>query len=256
MKKQYDYAGAVSRLKQEHDLIPQKIAGTIVYDNDKISVGRMKYDSRYNAIFLYAKNRRSYGSIIYDETDEGIKVSSITLNEPIQQAETDWFQKFEIRVLKICKYIIKNTHPNLWQDLKADALSVEKNLPKLKEWFYAVSCRQVMDTWGLYTDESEKEISAILNVKDNFFLYPHKVKTLSVRSCGFAESVISELKTAIENKREYYATHRGNYDYSIRVEPHSNDLVKAFLSAEFKDCANGHYYLLLNENNSIHYEDD
>ena len=255
MKRQYDYAGAVSRLKQD-DLMYQKISGTIVYDNGDISKGRMIYDSRCDAIFLYAKGHSRYGTIIY-ATDGRKSVVSLTLNEPIRQAEMDWFQNFETKVLKVCKYIKNNTHPNLWQNLKTDALKVEKNLPKLKEWFYAVSDRQVMEAGrGFYTNESQKEISSILDIDDSFFLYPHKVKTLSVRSCGFAEHVISELKAAIENKKEYHAEHRGNYDYSIRVKPHSDELVEAFLSAEFKNCLNGHYYLLLNENNSIHYEDD
>lgn len=255
MKKQYDYTGALNRLKQD-DLKYQKVMAIIAYSNGEIADGRVAFDSRYNAIFLYAKNRQRYGTVIY-ASDERKSVVSLTLNEPIQKVDMDWYQDFEFKVLKICKYIIKNTHPNLWQDLKTDALNIEKNLPELKKWFYAVSNRQVKDTrFGLYTKEAEQEISTILNVSDSFFLYPHKVKTLSVKSCGFSEYVINDLKNAIENKMGYRISHRGSYDYSISVEPHSNESVKAFLSAEFKDCGNGHYYLLLNENNSLHYEDD
>ncbi len=261
MKKQYDYAGAVNRLIE----LKSKVAGIITYDNGDTINGRMSYDSRYKAIFLYAKGRKRYGNIIYSSDSffaDGQKSKNITtviISEPNEKKEEllDWFQTFESKVSKICKYINKNLHPNLWQDIRQSAENVEKNLPNLKKWFYSIPNRELMEkNWGLYKDEYFEKVSSILETRDYFFLYPHKVKTMSVKSCGFDHYVINGLKRAIETKTKYYDSHRRNYDYSVSIEPGNDGILRGFLNAEFKNCGNGHYYLLMNENSSLHYEDD
>ena len=48
---------------------------------------------------------------------------------------------------------------------------------------------------------------------------------------------------------------RGKYDYSIEVS-HKGGEKKAWYSAEYKNCGNGHYYLMLDASHALFYEDD
>lgn len=48
----------------------------------------------------------------------------------------------------------------------------------------------------------------------------------------------------------------GSYDYSIEFHKDEQGEIKAWYSAEYKGCGNGHYYLLLDTTHAIFYEDD
>ena len=49
---------------------------------------------------------------------------------------------------------------------------------------------------------------------------------------------------------------RGSYDYSVEIRKDKNGELKGWYSAEYKNCGNGHYYLLLDATHAIYYEDD
>lgn len=49
---------------------------------------------------------------------------------------------------------------------------------------------------------------------------------------------------------------RGSYDYSIEIRKDKDGVLKGWYSAEYKNCGNGHYYLLLDASHAIYYEDD
>jgi hypothetical protein len=71
------------------------------------------------------------------------------------------------------------------------------------------------------------------------------------------DKVTKEIKSAIEHNKEYHNSWRSNYDVSVRIQKDTKGKgMIGFLSLEFKNTGNGHYYLLLNENQAIHEEDD
>lgn len=61
------------------------------------------------------------------------------------------------------------------------------------------------------------------------------------------------IKQAIENKRKEHIATTVSYDVSFEYNPECN---KAWYSEEYRGCGNGHYYLALDHNTAVHYEDD
>lgn len=74
---------------------------------------------------------------------------------------------------------------------------------------------------------------------------------------------MNEFRRALADKRPYYSGRfdfRG-YDGSLSVEVHENDNmqpgdVRAFFNKEYRDCLNGYYYLLINDDYFIGYDID
>lgn len=65
-----------------------------------------------------------------------------------------------------------------------------------------------------------------------------------------------QLAGKISAREEFRHRWRGSYDYSVSGEVGKDGIMRAWYSAEFKDCGNGHYYLMLDERHAIHAEDD
>jgi hypothetical protein len=66
------------------------------------------------------------------------------------------------------------------------------------------------------------------------------------------------LKQAIAEKREFRSgTFRfQGYDGSVSLEKNENGEIRGFLNKEYKNCGNGYYYLLINDNYFIGYDVD
>ena len=63
------------------------------------------------------------------------------------------------------------------------------------------------------------------------------------------------VKSAIENKTTTMHKWRKGYDNSVEVRM-NNDILCGWYCEEYKDCGNGHYYLLLDECHAFFYEND
>lgn len=63
----------------------------------------------------------------------------------------------------------------------------------------------------------------------------------------------AEIQLSFDEKRRYSARARTSYDVSFEYDPEKN---KAWYSEEYKNCGNGHYYLAIDANTALFYEDD
>ena len=68
--------------------------------------------------------------------------------------------------------------------------------------------------------------------------------------------VLTNVQNAISLKRDFSHRWRNNYDNSLEVNFNKDGIGRAWYSEEYKNCANGHYYLLFDYNHAIFYEDD
>jgi len=70
---------------------------------------------------------------------------------------------------------------------------------------------------------------------------------------NFNKSDKAQIKDALANKTALTFNRRTSYDVTFSYDPSMN---KAFYSEEFKNCGNGHYYLVLDENTALFCESD
>lgn len=69
------------------------------------------------------------------------------------------------------------------------------------------------------------------------------------------DSIINSVKCAIANKKDIRFTWRNVYDNTLEIIS-DNGIYKGYYSEEFRNCGNGHYYLLFDATHAIFYEDD
>ncbi len=69
-----------------------------------------------------------------------------------------------------------------------------------------------------------------------------------------------DLKAAFDEKKDYkykqYTDHHAGRDLSIEVKVNEDGSIRAWFSSEYKDCANGDYYLILNPKVAVFYQKD
>jgi hypothetical protein len=81
--------------------------------------------------------------------------------------------------------------------------------------------------------------------------YPLKFKSMYFGKY-YNSQYKEQIKQALENKEKHHISTTVNYDVSFEY----NGKEKAWYSEEYRGCGNGHYYLALNHNLAVHYEDD
>lgn len=88
---------------------------------------------------------------------------------------------------------------------------------------------------------------------------PIEGKIISLKSIGRKYPYTERMfRDALANRRNYISPRmpfRG-YEMSLEINNDSNGDVRGFLSLEYKDCCNGYYYLLVNDDEFIGYDID
>lgn len=69
------------------------------------------------------------------------------------------------------------------------------------------------------------------------------------------ESIINSVKCAIVDNESISFSWRNVYDNTLELI-NDNGIYRGFYSEEFRNCGNGHYYLLFDATHAIFYEDD
>ena len=69
------------------------------------------------------------------------------------------------------------------------------------------------------------------------------------------DSIINSVKRAISDKKPIRFSWRNVYDNTLEIIS-DNGIYKGYYSEEFRNCGNGHYYLLFDATHAIYYEDD
>jgi len=94
---------------------------------------------------------------------------------------------------------------------------------------------------------------------------PKQVMAIPYGDGGYdKETKIEEVRRNIETVRSLpydeksvlYTSWRGSYAYSVTVWKTRTGAVKGNYSAEYKNCGNGHYFILLSPTHALFYEND
>ncbi len=71
----------------------------------------------------------------------------------------------------------------------------------------------------------------------------------------YKEYVINSVKCAIADKKSIRFNWRNVYDNTLEIIG-TNGIYRGYYSEEYRNCGNGHYYLLFDATHAIYYEDD
>lgn len=142
---------------------------------------------------------------------------------------------------------------NSYKKLMANAKAVQKKLQQSWLWDNLLrSVTYILDNYTLQ-DHIDKWVYDYCNehnishLSGNDRIYrPFKIRS-------FRDYQLQKVKAALDNWEDYSNYAYGAYDYSI----HANGIQKkGWYSAEYKGCGNWHYYILLDYDTALFYEDD
>ena len=195
----------------------------VTFSNGKKSVAVLDYFEYYNTIVM----KRGHKFYIINNIESAVPIKSKT---PIE-----WFRHNNNRLIKCL------TESGLWADILAWAKSME-NLTDDEITSYDVSNPSRgfigIDAFNaMFTNKSIKAVNY-----DKYYDYETMVRK------------------AITDKLNYNTpTWYKGYDNSIGIKYDEKDgisLLRGWYSEEYKNCGNGHYYLLIDAKHAIFCEND
>lgn len=204
-----------------------------------------------NSLMVIAKGSRSRGYSITEYSFKEVTGFKEIGEKPI---EVKWLRSID-------KAITLLKASGLWTDML-------KDLETAKTVGYEKIKKAYDLSWTNYSDKYEenekirkekvKEVDVRLMEEEHintgiiwYMYYPLKIKKMNFGYNNTA--ILQEIATALKDKKKYIKSVRVNYDVGFEYNPEIN---KAWYSEEYKNCGNGHYYLALDNQYALFYEDD
>jgi hypothetical protein len=203
------------------------------------------------AICQYKKgsSRKGYELNAFDI----VSVSAVTSKKSEEQKWIDGWKKVDAKLEK----------SGLWTDIRAEIkLAFEIGYKKLK---------QMSNVYWQFSSSDEAGIAyfkehcpLLLLKRDDGTEYVNttvlwhydklpKVKKMMFAKKFYNESILKRIQEAMDSKTAIHEGHRYNYDVSLEYNPEKN---KAWYSEEYKNCGNGHYYIVISSTHALFMEDD
>ena len=205
------------------------VPATIAY-NDRTTRKVRLATGADGTLMRMAKGRRRYG---YALRHDRKPIAAITLDLPDSPA-----QCYADSLRRRRDYFRRNADPRLWADLRATLETVtDEDLAQLA----SADCASYFEAWELAGEMGLPRVEPF--------------KTTTLKSCQAPHYVIEGVREAIGVSQFEFAW-RGRYDYRASGKLCDDGVWRAWLSQEYKDLGNGHYYLLISAEKAIFCEDD
>ena len=190
----------------------------------------------------FARKSRSKGYLL--ATNE---YKSWTEVKPFTRSQDNSYARFNKRIVKVYSLLDKS---GLWQHIKELLFHILQMDENTKKDFF-----QDLTNMSPYSQEFSDKYQWANDATLLDALCSDKCWK-SIDYDKYDRDYYNELvEKSIRDKKSYHHFWRKNYDNRLSIEIKDNETL-GFYSEEYKDCANGHYYLLLDATHAIHYEDD
>ena len=230
----------IENKEQLRELIKNTSSGTkkIQWINEKNEIVQKRIAiSTFGSLMIMWEKSRRRGMQYESEITELIQKGILYFVLPNKKEKNMTAAEKYISELKKWEKAVEKKHPNVWNDLLTKKLTPEKEAILLND----ANIKSHFDAWKKAGDIGLNRIS--------------KYKTTTLDAWRIPEYHKAEIKKALDNKGKYSCSWRYKYDCSVEVNA-TEEVQRAWFSLEYKDCGNGHYYLLLNDNLAIFAEDD
>lgn len=192
--------------------------------------------------FMYMPRKRKWGHYVgRHEMEEWETI------KPIYPTETIKHMRHTLK--KAIKYLDAS---GLWEGLnntfKALLEMSDEELTTLRDMEYTPYCERMAQIANEHngTSCSMDMFFALMNKSIKTINYPRWEK----------DTCAEMFDKAIKNKSEHYHRWVKGYDNSISCNIGADGQMRAWYSEEYRNCANGHYYLALDAKHALYCEDD
>jgi len=222
------------------------------------------------AYFAKGKHRRGYSV-------SGIVNNIVSLNTPKnKKAEQTKYDKYIANLRKFQKAYTQNLHPNLWPNLRAGYSGLD--ISEFESFIDAEKNRGLLLSRIInrYRNEDDKidfdkndgshlydALSEFARLKNLDLNTENVYKTTAITSnkptrSGYTsyKTCLDNIKNHLDNKEGFSYSWESGYDVTVDGKLCDDEIYRAWFSLEKRGCGNGHYYLLINENQAVFSEDD
>ena len=217
----------------------------------------------------YNKGARCYGH--YADITGWVKV------EPVVPKEKNKFRQFHNNSEKAARLLRESGFwPEIFKRMEVQAAMTEQDYNELVELYNEYWA--IFNIKGLTGDEmdaKQREVRQKFDAyyegrgaKSDFYHFRQLSDTKQIISVPYTNggydkgqqlawvhNIIEQVKDGDPDRHNGYKWY-GGYDYSIEIRKNEDGTIIGWYSAEYKGCGNGHYYLLLDAEHAIYYEDD
>lgn len=263
--------GRHEAFKQLYEALPEKRQVTIIEHNRKPIRRRMeRYDHNgREEVFIYGRGRSRYGFIVFPNSGRINDWEVIKVSEPRSNSKEQVWRKSWVRTLGMLE------ESGLWEDVANDiriALAIGYDKLQKSEKLYWKRYPELS-----YEEQNEKRTQTIKEVDERlvevsaengkeytdtsilwYMSNPAKIKPMYFGKYQ-TKRIRDEIAQAMQEKHDYEEYVGGNnytgqgYDVTVHYNPELN---KGWYSEEYRNCGNGHYYLMLDATHALFYEDD
>ena len=169
----------------------------------------------------------------------------------VEHNEIDYYKRFVKRATDALKMLNES---GLWSDIK-ETIEHFFELPETEQ-------RELVN--DIITDSYEKFYKQTWGDGKYAWVHCHQVFcTFTNKTCWKSiawrkwerESMSAEVADCIKNGKDFSRRWTNGYDNTLEIT-FNDDYPRGWYSCEYRDCGNGHYYLLFDATHAIFYEDD
>ena len=206
---------------------------------------KMRLFESVNGLCYYGKNKHRWGYRIADFRGDIISVIPVINSK-------HGYNRYISNLYKFKKAFSTAT---LWDDLKDGYAKLD-----IPDFEHYISLQNVNkdDSYELW-----KLLRPYCEEKKIHIIHENHYKTTTIKSNkparytgGQYYACIENIEKQIANRQEFSYDWRSNYDVHVSANTGADGIYRGWLSLEYKDCGNGHYYLLIDSNRAVFAEDD
>lgn len=201
-----------------------------------------------DCVGIMGKRKRHYGHYLSDYSWDNL-TDWVTL-KLIEHKQSDKVRLVKKRAQDAVKYL---TQSGFWADIKKEIEYFLSDDSIIEEF-----CKDMeADSYeNFYKQRGEGQKYAWCSTYQVFESFYRKRCWKSIAYSRWNRKCYNEeVQRAIAEKRDYHRRWTNGYDNDLEIR-FDNDYPRAWYSEEYRNCGNGHYYLLFDATHAIFYEDD
>jgi len=201
----------------------------------------------YGCIYIVGKGKRRYGHELTSWRDHYEDWATLKL---VERKGTDKVSLVRRRAKDAVKYL---TQSGFWPSIKKEIeyflenVDIEDFCKDMEKGSYE----------NFYCQREEGQKYAWCSTYQVFESFYRKNCWKSIAWHKYdRQHESAEVEKAIKDKKDYSKRWTNGYDNSLEILFADNDYPRGWYSEEYRNCGNGHYYLLFDATHAIFYEND
>jgi len=169
-------------------------------------------------------------------------------------------EQYVSNLKKFKRAFTKRAHTNLWKNFQDGykSFDIEKFKKFVENGDYEDSSYGCYKALGDFPDVSSENIVTENRYKTTTIRAnrPQNGRKYRSHMSGDYATCTENIQRHLDNKEDFNYSWRSNYDVTVSGNMCGDSVYRAWLSLEYYDCANGHYYALINSNSAVFLEKD